>query len=191
MLAIPSRLKAEAPTSGPPRSSSRSSRQLATKARTEAGAAASPTSSPKLLVEECILHPGTAAVCIREVQRTLTQSAKRLIEQKIEALGVGAALSRLRRSHQNPRRRSHHLRRHAGSHSGEHQEPGGLPGSPGSKRRRRSAIAASRCSGQQSASKDSEIWASWNPRRKSDAIDEFLRSEKPDRRHRSRVQLAR
>ena len=27
---------------------------------------------------------------------------------------------------------------------------------------------------------NSEIWASWNPRRKSDAIDEFLRSEKPE-----------
>src|SRR5260370_25547572 len=26
----------------------------------------------------------------------------------------------------------------------------------------------------------SEIWASWNPRRKTDAIDEFLRQRKPD-----------
>jgi phage terminase large subunit len=26
----------------------------------------------------------------------------------------------------------------------------------------------------------SEIWASWNPRRKSDAIDEFFRVKKPD-----------
>jgi len=26
----------------------------------------------------------------------------------------------------------------------------------------------------------SEIWASWNPRRKSDAVDEFLRQKKPD-----------
>jgi len=39
----------------------------------------------ELMVEECILHPGLAAVCIREVQRTLTQSSKRLIEQKIQA----------------------------------------------------------------------------------------------------------
>lgn len=28
---------------------------------------------------------------------------------------------------------------------------------------------------------DSEIWASWNPRRKSDAIDEFLRFKTPDK----------
>ena len=26
----------------------------------------------------------------------------------------------------------------------------------------------------------SELWASWNPRRKSDAVDDFLRSRKPD-----------
>jgi phage terminase large subunit len=29
------------------------------------------------------------AVCIREVQKTLAQSSKRLIESKIEQLGVG------------------------------------------------------------------------------------------------------
>jgi len=28
-------------------------------------------------------------------------------------------------------------------------------------------------------SENSELWASWNPRRKSDAIDDFLRSRKP------------
>jgi phage terminase large subunit len=27
---------------------------------------------------------------------------------------------------------------------------------------------------------DSELWASWNPRRKSDAIDDFFRTRKPD-----------
>src|SRR6476619_5032658 len=43
----------------------------------------------ELLVATCILEPGAAAVCIREVQRTLTQSSKRLIESKIQALRVG------------------------------------------------------------------------------------------------------
>lgn len=42
----------------------------------------------ELLVEECIVVPGTHAVCIREVQKTLNQSVKRLIENKIKALGV-------------------------------------------------------------------------------------------------------
>ena len=43
----------------------------------------------ELLVERCLLQPGLRAVCVREIQRTLAQSAKRLIEDKIQALGVG------------------------------------------------------------------------------------------------------
>jgi phage terminase large subunit len=43
----------------------------------------------ELLVEECVMQPGTRAVCIREVQKSLKDSVKRLIEDKIEALGVG------------------------------------------------------------------------------------------------------
>ena len=43
----------------------------------------------ELLVETCQAERGTLAVCIREAQRTLAQSSKRLIESKIEALGLG------------------------------------------------------------------------------------------------------
>jgi phage terminase large subunit len=43
----------------------------------------------ELLVETCQIEPGTSAVCIREAQRTLAQSSKRLIESKIAALGLG------------------------------------------------------------------------------------------------------
>lgn len=42
------------------------------------------------LVEKCVEIPGTRAVCVREVQKSLKESAKRLIEDKIEALGVGS-----------------------------------------------------------------------------------------------------
>jgi phage terminase large subunit len=45
------------------------------------------------LVERCLLHPGTRWACIREVQKSLEQSVKRLIEDKIEALGVGEAFN--------------------------------------------------------------------------------------------------
>ena len=41
-----------------------------------------------MIVEHCLLNPG--AVCIREVQKTLNQSAKALIELKIQEFGVGA-----------------------------------------------------------------------------------------------------
>lgn len=42
----------------------------------------------ELLVERCIMMR-TDAVCIREVQKSLAQSVKRLVEAKIEAMGVG------------------------------------------------------------------------------------------------------
>ena len=42
----------------------------------------------ELLIERCIMER-THAVCVREVQKTLDQSVKKLLEEKIEALGVG------------------------------------------------------------------------------------------------------
>ena len=42
----------------------------------------------ELLVETCQAERGTLAVCIREAQRTLAQSSKRLIESKITGLGL-------------------------------------------------------------------------------------------------------
>ena len=42
------------------------------------------------VVEHCLLHPGSRVVCIREVQKTLAQSAKLLIENKIQEFGVGS-----------------------------------------------------------------------------------------------------
>jgi phage terminase large subunit len=44
----------------------------------------------ELLVERCLMEPGLRAVCIREIQKSLNQSVKRLIEDKIAALGVGS-----------------------------------------------------------------------------------------------------
>jgi phage terminase large subunit len=42
-----------------------------------------------LIVEQALLNPGLRAVCIREVQKSLKESAKRLIEDKIAAFGLG------------------------------------------------------------------------------------------------------
>lgn len=44
----------------------------------------------ELLVETCQAERGTLAVCIREAQRTLAQSSKRLIESKIASLGIAS-----------------------------------------------------------------------------------------------------
>lgn len=40
------------------------------------------------LIERCLIHKGTRWDCIREVQKSLEQSVKRLLEDKIQGLGV-------------------------------------------------------------------------------------------------------
>ena len=42
----------------------------------------------KNVIKRCIEKPGTRVVCDREIQRTLEQSVKRLLEDKIKAFGV-------------------------------------------------------------------------------------------------------
>ncbi|WP_081688750.1 PBSX family phage terminase large subunit [Inquilinus limosus] len=47
----------------------------------------------ELLVRRCVEAAPVRAVCIREVQRSLDQSVKRLLEDKIQALGLGPAFT--------------------------------------------------------------------------------------------------
>ena len=42
-----------------------------------------------MVVEEMIANPDCSVVCVREIQKSLALSAKKLIEAKIEAFGVG------------------------------------------------------------------------------------------------------
>jgi phage terminase large subunit len=44
----------------------------------------------EMVIEAHVADPNRSTVCVREVQKSLSQSVKRLLEQKIEALGVGA-----------------------------------------------------------------------------------------------------
>ena len=44
-----------------------------------------------LMIEEALMMQGYRAVCIREVQKSLKQSAKRLLEDKLQDFGLGEA----------------------------------------------------------------------------------------------------
>lgn len=44
-------------------------------------------------VERCVMYPGTRLVCVREVQRSLKESVKRLIEDKIRQFELGSMFS--------------------------------------------------------------------------------------------------
>jgi len=45
----------------------------------------------ELLIEDCLSQRGMLGVCIREVQKSLKDSSKRLIETKLKELGLGEA----------------------------------------------------------------------------------------------------
>jgi phage terminase large subunit len=133
----------------------------------------------ELLVEACQAERGTLAVCIREAQRTLAQSSKRLIESKIAALGLGHGFKLFNDKIETPgdgliifRGLQDHTAESIKSLEGFRiawaDEAQSL--SARSLALLRPTIRA----------RDSELWASWNPRRKSDAIDDFLRARKPD-----------
>lgn len=42
----------------------------------------------ELLIEDCVANPGLRAACVREVQKSLKNSVKLLVEDKIKALGL-------------------------------------------------------------------------------------------------------
>jgi phage terminase large subunit len=132
----------------------------------------------ELLVETCQAERGTLAVCIREAQRTLSQSSKRLIESKIAALGLGQGFKVFADKIETPgdgviifRGMQDHTAESIKSLEGFRiawiDEAQSL--SARSLALLRPTIRAN----------NSELWASWNPRRKSDAIDDFLRARKP------------
>ena len=132
-----------------------------------------------LVVEECLRQPGTLVVCIREKQMTLAQSSKRLIEDKIEAFNVG---NLFRVYDEKIRTPGDGLIIFQGLQDHTAESIKSLEGY------RIAWIEEAQSLSQRSLAllrptiraAGSEIWASWNPRRKTDAIDEFFRQRRPD-----------
>lgn len=128
----------------------------------------------ELLVETCILNPGTRAVCIREVQKSLKESAKRLIEDKIQKLGVTNKFTIQNEQIITP---GNGLIIFMGMKEHTKESVKSLEGfdvcwveeaqtlSRGSLDMLRPTIRAA----------GSELWFSWNPRRREDPVDDFLR----------------
>lgn len=133
----------------------------------------------ELLVEECLAEKGTLAVCIREVQKTLAESSKRLIEAKIRELGVGHDFRVFNEKIQTPGdgviifqgmqdHTAESIKSLEGFRIADVEEAQTL--SHRSLSLLRPTIRAP----------GSQIWFRWNPRRKTDAVDDFLRIKKPD-----------
>jgi phage terminase large subunit len=120
------------------------------------------------------------AVCIREVQKTLAQSSKRLIEDKIKLFGVGRSFNVLKDIIETPgggvitfvgmqEHNSESIKSLEGFRRAWIEEAQTL--STRSLTLLRPTIRVDPTA----TASGSEIWASWNARRKTDAIDAFLR----------------
>ena len=132
----------------------------------------------EMLVEECVKQPGTRAVCIREVQKTLAQSSKLLIENKIAALGVGERFQITDKQIKTP---GDGLIIFNGMQDHTAESIKSLEGYRIAWVEEAQTLSARSLALLRPTIRleGSELWASWNPRRKSDAIDDFLRNKKP------------
>lgn len=130
------------------------------------------------LIEDCVLNPGMRAVCLREVQKSLKESAKRLLEDKIGALGLGGAFRLLESEIRTPgggvilfQGMQDHTAESIKSLEGVQrawvEEAQTL--SSRSLEMLRPTIRAP----------GSELWFGWNPRNASDPVDAFLRGINP------------
>jgi phage terminase large subunit len=139
----------------------------------------------ELLIEDCEREPGESggkgmlAVCIREVQRTLAQSSKRLLEKKIRDFGLS---HRFRIFHDRIETPGDGVIIFYGLQEHTAESIKSLEGF-----KRAWLDEAQTCSARSLSllrptirAAGSQIWASWNPRRKTDAVDDFLRTRRPD-----------
>lgn len=128
------------------------------------------------LVERCLMHPGTRWACIREVQKSLEQSVKRLLEDKIEAMGVGASFNVQKFEIGTP---GGGVVIFQGMQNHTAESIKSLEGFDGA------WVEEAQSLSQRSLDllrptirkQGSEMWFSWNPRHETDPIDKLLRGE--------------
>jgi hypothetical protein len=132
----------------------------------------------EMLIEECMLVPGTSAVCVREVQKDLRQSVKKLLEAKIRKFGLMGDFNVLNNEIRTPGggvisfqgmadHNAESIKSLEGYRIAWMEEAQTI-----SERSIELLVPTIRIPG-------SQIWATWNPRRKTDAIDKLLRGPNP------------
>ena len=130
------------------------------------------------LIERCIMYPGTRWACIREVQRSLEQSVKRLLEDKITALGVGHLFKVTAFDIVTP---GDGIIIFQGMQNHTADSIKSLEGFDGA------WVEEAQSLSQRSLDllrptirkEGSEIWFSWNPEHPDDPVDAFLRCDNP------------
>lgn len=130
----------------------------------------------EMMVEAAVLNPGFRGVCIREVQKSLAQSAKRLIEDKIQALGVGHLFDCQNALTKTP---GGGIILYQGMQNHTAESIKSLEGFDVAWLEEASSISQRSLDLLRPTMRKegSEIWASWNPDLETDAIDKLLRGK--------------
>lgn len=132
----------------------------------------------EMVVERCLMQPGARILCVREVQLSLKQSVKKLIEDKVDALGVVGRFESLKTEINTP--------------GGGVIAFQGMQDHTAETVKSFEAFDVAWVEEAQSLSQHSltllrptirkpgsELWFSWNPRRKTDPVDALLRGPTP------------
>lgn len=133
----------------------------------------------ELLIEEHICNPNQSSVCVREIQKSLNQSVKKLLEVKIEELGVGQYFDV--QDSQIKSRRGNGLIIFQGMQNHTADSIKSLEGYD------RAWVEEAQSLSQNSLDKlrptirkpGSELWFSWNPNLHTDPVDQLLRGDVP------------
>jgi phage terminase large subunit len=138
------------------------------------------------LIEFCLEVPGTRWACIREVQRSLNQSVKRLVEDKIQKFGVGHLFEVQDKRIKTPgdgvivfegmqNHTADSIKSFEGFHGAWVEEASSL-----SQRSLTLLRPTIRKEFEYNGKlRPSELWFSWNPDLPTDPVDAFFRGESP------------
>jgi phage terminase large subunit len=131
-----------------------------------------------LLIDDHMCVPGLRSVCIREVQKSLKESAKRLIEDKLNAYGVGEAngFKVFREVIETP---GDGIITFQGMQDHTAESIKSLEGFGRAWVEEAQTLSARSMSLLRPTirAEGSELWFSWNPRRKADPVDVMLRGD--------------
>ena len=129
-----------------------------------------------LMVEAALTQPGFRGVCIREVQKDLNQSAKRLIEDKIAAHGVGSVFDCQKAVTVTP---GGGIIVYQGMQDHTADSVKSLEGFDVAWVEEAQTLSARSLTLLRPTIRKpgSELWFSWNSRRKSDPVDKMLRGD--------------
>lgn len=133
----------------------------------------------EMMIEAHIIDPYTASVCVREIQKSLNQSVKRLLESKIESMNAGAYFEVQDAVIKNKNGKGIITFQGMQNHTADSIKS--LEGFS------RAWVEEAQSLSQRSLEllrptirrPGSELWFTWNPRNEDDAVDMLLRGDSP------------